>query len=667
MKKFSVLLFLVTSLAMSQDFKIDKVTVEQLQQKRHPSDTTAIAAVMHKVGQTTFNYTQDYGFSYRTEVSTRIKVYKKEGTSLGTISRTYFIGSPKEKLQFRDAATYNLEGGKIVKSKLRGEGEFEDKINKEWGIRKITLPDIREGSIIEYTYTIESPYLSTIDPWDFQMGIPVDYCQYTTMIPEYFDYRVTQRGYVFPEVKQTIQKRKMDYSYMDKDMPRTNSPGLATSERRTTEFNELVSTYTIQNVPAMRDEDYVNNINNYIAGIKHELQSTRYPNAPAKQYAVTWEDVVKSIYDNPNFGGELAKGNFFQSDLQAALAGASGHSEKAAAIFSFVKNRMNWNGDFGYLSDRGIKRAYDDKIGNVAEINLTLVSMLRSAGLQANPVLISTRSNGIPLTPSRTGFNYVVAAIEVQDGLILLDATSKYTMPNILPIEALNWTGLIVRENGSSASVDLMPKINSKDVVTIMADITPEGYVRGKLRDQYFDYNAMLYRTHYKALSKDAYIEKLEGRFAGLEIESLEVQDSDLSKPVVENIAFNHTDAVDVVGDKMFMSPLLFLTRTENPFKAEKREYPVDFSFPHQDKYTISLTIPAGYQVESIPQPQQISMERNLGSFSFNISSTGNKLQVLCTFDINHAIVAPEDYPMLQSFFKQVIEKQNEKIVLKKV
>lgn len=60
-------------------------------------------------------------------------------------------------------------------------------------------------------------------------------------------------------------------------------------------------------------------------------------------------------------------------------------------------------------------------------------------------------------------------------------------------------------------------------------------------------------------------------------------------------------------------------------------------------------------------------MERNLGSFSFNINSTGNKLQVLCTFDINHAIVGPEDYPMLRSFFKQVIEKQNEKIVLKKV
>jgi hypothetical protein len=57
-------------------------------------------------------------------------------------------------------------------------------------------------------------------------------------------------------------------------------------------------------------------------------------------------------------------------------------------------------------------KAYKDKTGNVAEINLMLTAMLRYAGLNANPVLVSTRSNGIAMFPNRTAFNYVIAAVE---------------------------------------------------------------------------------------------------------------------------------------------------------------------------------------------------------------------------------------------------------------
>ena len=59
-----------------------------------------------------------------------------------------------------------------------------------------------------------------------------------------------------------------------------------------------------------------------------------------------------------------------------------------------------------------MRKAYKDKTGNVAEINLMLTAMLRYAGINANPVLVSTRSNGIALFPNRTAFNYVIAAVE---------------------------------------------------------------------------------------------------------------------------------------------------------------------------------------------------------------------------------------------------------------
>ena len=105
----------------------------------------------------------------------------------------------------------------------------------------------------------------------------------------------------------------------------------------------------------------------------------------------------------------------------------------------------------------------------------------------------------------------------------------------------------------------------------------------------------------------------------------------------------------------------------ENPFKQETREYPIDFSFPFKDKYMINLTIPDGYQVESFPKPIAIVMDKKYGSFSYNITNISeNQIQLSVVLEVNSSIIPSEDYYTLKEFFKVIIEKENEKIVLKK-
>ena len=94
------------------------------------------------------------------------------------------------------------------------------------------------------------------------------------------------------------------------------------------------------------------------------------------------------------------------------------------AIFQYVKSKMNWDGYTGVGCSQGVRKAYKEGTGNVAEINLMLIAMFKYAGLNANPILVSTRSHGIPLFPTRNGFNYVVAGLEIQNDLILFDARS---------------------------------------------------------------------------------------------------------------------------------------------------------------------------------------------------------------------------------------------------
>ena len=380
-----------------------------------------------------------------------------------------------------------------------------------------------------------------------------------------------------------------------------------------------------------------------------------------------WETVTKKIYDNEDFGSELTKTGYFEKDLDVLLNGVVANEDRTNIVFNYVKSRMNWDEFNDYYCHDGVRKAYQDKKGNVAEINLMLTAMLRYAGINANPVLVSTRSNEISLFPSRTAFNYVISGVELQGKVILLDATNKFTLPNILPIRDLNWFGRIIRKDETSTQIDLMPTSNSKDIVSIMGSINAQGEMSGKIRDQYFDYNAFVFRNNYNNISKESYVEKLEKRHQGAEISEYDVQNSaDLSKPIIENYSFTSSNSVEIIGDKMYFSPFAFFAKTENPFKQEKREYPIDFIFPSQDKFNISITIPDGYAVETMPQPLALAMPENLGSFKYSISNNGSQIQLLYTQDINQAIIGSEDYEMLKNFYKEIVNKQTEKIVLKK-
>lgn len=668
-KKIVITLLFLSGLSFSQKNELGKVTIEELNEKRCPSDTSAPAAILFNIGKTYFDYSHDLGFEIVTELSTKIKMYKKEGYGYANHSIGYFVGGKsKEKVIITKAFTYNVVNNKIEKTKLNSDGEFEEKVNNDWILKKITMPNVKEGSIVEYKIEIRSPYISNFPDWEFQKRIPVNYSEYTTKIPEYQVYNSHLKGYFTPTVINESKVRKIDYTYVE-DANTILSKGLTTGRVSSTlEFTEKTTKYILKDLPALKEEDFVNNIKNYTAGVKHELASVQYPNEPFKSFTTDWETIVKSIYENETFGSELNKSGYFEKDLEAVLNGVTSQEERIIAVFSFVKSRMNWNDMHGYRCNDGVRKAYQEKKGNAAEINLMLTSMLRYAGIEANPILISTRSNGVSLFPSRAAFDYVISGVELNNQVVLLDATNKFALPNILPIRDLNWFGRIIRKNGSSAQINLMPTFNSKDIVNIMATIGADGNINGKIRDQYFDYNAFIYRVNYHGVTKESYIEKLEKRHQGLEIEEYEVQNAeDLTKPIVENYSFTSTNSVEIIGDKMYVSPFMFFTTTENPFKQETRQYPVDFVYPNQDKYNINLTIPEGYVVETLPQPKAVSMPEEMGSFKYNLSNNGNVVQVIFTLDINRAIIGSEYYEALKNFYKEMINKQTEKIVLKKV
>jgi len=434
------------------------------------------------------------------------------------------------------------------------------------------------------------------------------------------------------------------------------------------DYIENQAIYSVKDLPAMKDEAFVNNIDNYTSSISHELSVVNFPNSLPKYYSTDWESVVKTIYNYDDFGPELNKTGYFEEDITKLLAGINIQNERIAVLFNYVKSNVKWNGYKGYSCNDGVKKAFKDKTGNAAEINLMLTAMLRFAGFNANPVLISTRDNGITYFPNRTAFNYVIAAVETSEGLILLDATEKYSVPNVLPLRDLNWTGRLIRKDGTSIEVDLMPKTLSQNATNMGIVLKNDGSIDGKIRKQLKDYEALGFRNENVDTNNDNYLEKLENNNNNIEISDYTKENElDLYSPIVESYSFKDTKCVEIINGKMYISPMLFLAIRKNPFKQESREYPVDFGYPILNKYNINLEIPEGYVVESLPTSINIAAGNDIGSFKFMIVNNDNKIQLSITSTINAAIVPPDYYPALKSFCQQMIDKQNEKIVLKKI
>ncbi|MFN7099403.1 MAG: DUF3857 domain-containing protein [Flavobacterium sp.] len=660
-----VLLTCISAQGYAQDLELGNVSVADLQQTQHPKDTSAVAAIIFNRAKTAFKYNLKDGFSIGTEFQIRIKIYKKEGLKWATFKVPFYIGYEEkndESVRFSDALTYNLENAKIEKSKLKSEGSFITKINENWKEASITLPNVRVGSIIEFKYFYKSENIIKFPSFYFQYEIPVNYARFTTEIPNFFVYKALVTGY--KEIK-TDRKRSGGSFSFPNQYDATKSDLLY--------YDQVISNYSVADVPALKEEAFVDNLQNYRLTMSHELELTQFYQQPKKDYATTWEGVSKAIFGEKSFGKELELATFFVEDVKGILKPTDtttvSQESKMLRIFSYVQQKMNWNNDYGYYTNKGVKEAYASGSGNVAEINFILINMLRLAGIDANPVLVSTVNNGVPAYPNRTGFNYVIAAAKLGEETVLLDAANKFTVPDVLPLKLLNWQGRLIRNDGTSEEINLVPKESSARNQSIFAKIDSSGKIEGQYKVYNTNTEALIFRESQIKRDLNSYLEKLENQWNGIEIKDYVVDEfkSDHKQPIAEKFNFVSNNHCEIIAGKLYLNPMLFLASGVNPFVQESREMPIYFAYPKNRKYNFSIKIPDGYTLESSPKPIKISTQGNEVVFSMNSTVIGNTIQMLVSEEINGALFKAEFYPELKEFYQQVIEKQHEKIILSKI
>ena len=558
---------------------------------------------------------------------------------------------------------------KFLKPNLAKKMSFSKDVSDYWKTTSFTLPAVTVGSIIEFSYEINSPFPS-IGDIDVQYDVPINHQDILVEMLEYFMYNVFMNPEAMYQVAFDKEKINGNVTVANarQDIGDPNYvPGSNSRSQKLATTDEVIGIQT-KGVPALVDEPMIDDIDRYRAKLIFELAGTRFPKETLKYFSNTWESVANDINKNKNFGDQLIRTNFYRSDLEKVMVDVNSEKQKLIDILTFLRSKVKWNGYYGKLTQDGVKTAYNDGSGNVAEINLLLVSMLRSAGFNADPVLVSSKNNGIPLFPTQDGFNYVIAQVELTGKNYLLDATEPFTFLNVLPKRAAHWQGRVIKKNGVSHWVSLSASNDSQDITVINAIIEGGWINKVDVKQRLTQQEAFQARNNYANATKENTISQLQDDYTGLKINTAEIQNIyKLDQPV--NIEFEgmYSKGTDVVGDKVYITPLLYKSISENPFKLESRLYPLDLDHPIVNKTIVNMSLPEGYEVESIPESVMYSFNDGMGTYSFIVKQINNVISTIATFKLTSNFILPKDYPSYRSYYMSIVEKNGEKIVLKKI
>lgn len=670
---FFFLLLAIFSYSQKLPMKLKKIDKKDLKMKVYPNDTSAAAVILGDFGNVYFDYSNDDGFYVVYEHHTRIKILKKEGYKWADQKIILYDSKHskyKEKVIKLKGYTYNLVDGKVKITKLKSGSKFIERISDYKKAYKFTMPDVKVGSIIEWTYKVRSDFIFSLKDFIFQYSIPARFCEYRLEVPEYFNYKHIAKGFVpFNISTQNAGNGRIDIAKSSRTSSYNNKVVTSSYKVNTIDFSTTQYRWVINNVPAFISEPMLNSRNNYITQIGFELISTYFPNSGYKTYTHTWDDINKTLWMNKWFGGQIRGGSFLNSVVKEISNSATSPSDKTIQAFQWVKKNIKWNSYNSIYPDFTLAKAFREKTGNSADVNLILTILLQKLGLDANPVILSTRKNGLvnPFFPMLSKFNYVIASVTIDDKMYLLDATELYNPVGLLPVRCLNGQGRMISKK-ETKWVDLNSGIKFETEINAQMTINEQGVFNGNINETDKGYAAYYFRNElFSKTSEEKYIEEKENSHLGLNIEKYSFIDKDiLNKPVIENYSVSISDNISLAGEFIYFNPMLFYKQESNPFKLEKRSYPVDFAFPVKELYKGSFIIPEGYVVEEIPKPLTVNIQGNAASFSYNISVKDNKIEIVSNFIISKSLFISNEYPYLRKFYDKVVEKQKEQIVLKK-
>lgn len=662
MQKFYFLLIFLflpfLLLSQKYPFKIGKVDKEDMAIDSCSFYPEATSMIMAEYGDLKFQYDQDAGWQYRIEIGVRKKIFDiTAADDAGNIKiRAYEPekGGYKEDIGAIKAYSHNMVDGKIEESKLSRREVYKKRINENWVEYSFAIPNIKSGSIVEYSYIKTSDYLNNLHTWQFQKDVPVAHSDFRFRIPEWFNYQNSQLGnVVFADAE--VESQRRDYLIRWSNLV----PGEGSVKRGSGKISstDKISRFVAENILPLEDEPFMNNKGNVPSRIEFQLVSTNFPNSPVNVVAGNYPSFNAELIKSYSFGDRLKKGRFIK-DLEL---NSDSYTETAVKIYDHLKSHFDWNEKYTFLSGDAGKPAYDSKKGNIADINLSFIAALREKEIEAYPIILSTRGHGIvhPIYPSYSDFNYVIAFVKVDGKGYFCDVASKLPFGQ-LPLRCRNGKGWIVSEDGGNW-VDLKQNSVYNHTTMVKTEITTDSIISHiSKRDE--GYAALETIKKIDEVTVEKYKEDIIANNSSGQLANLEISELNLTKPLdVEYDLHKKLDGSDII----YLEVPTIGTIKENPFKKESRFSPIDFAYQQNYRLFTTFTIPEGYTAE-LPESALVKLPNNNGQFIYQVSQNGNTINLRSDVFITKTDFSIQEYPQLKQFYEMIEKKHSELIVLKK-
>jgi hypothetical protein len=645
----TIVLFLLTCFTIQgQNFlkEFGKIGKDEIELKQYSQDKDAEALVLFDIAKSYF-VRKESSFDIVFERTTRIKVLSEAGIKWAEVEIPFYQeGGIYEKVYDIEAYSYNYENGLIDKTPLNISNTFNEKINNYWNVKKFAVPGVKEGTIIEYRYKINSQYKFNLRDWEFQWKIPVVYSEYEVKMIPFYEYSFLLQG---------ATKFDSQTSYVDKQS--SHQFGSIT-------FQDMVHKYIMKDIPAFNNEEFITSINDYIIKIDFQLSKINYPNGSIVDIITTWEDMNKELLKHNDFGKYARKSEKLASKLfKAKNLALNDDREKFENVMEYVKGNYNWDKSNGKYASKTPKKFVEEKYGNSADINLFTIGLLNASGIAAKPVLISTRENGkikydYPYTHF---FNYVIILANVDGDNILTDATEILGLNNRIPSKCINDKGLIIQEDRIEW-IGLECAFPSEIVTDMQIEITNDAIINSRITKNATEYDASYYRNIYTD-NTETIKKRLETTDYFIIDSSITVHNQlNKEKPYILN--YKQTSKLEIVNEKYYLSPFLNETISDNPLKQNERTYPIDMTYPRQRIYNSTILIPEGYKVEYIPSAQKI--KNQLFESTYSTRFDDNQLIISFDYYFKKSVYSASDYSKIKFYFNEIVKKGNEKVVLSK-
>ncbi|WP_159637764.1 transglutaminase domain-containing protein [Sphingobacterium composti Ten et al. 2007 non Yoo et al. 2007] len=627
----------------AQDFPYGKIAKEEFEKGAYAPH--AVAIVLQEFGRSRIEYNEiKNDLVLRFIYHTKILIKNKEGLEYANFSiPLYRSNNNKETIEGIKGTTFNLlDDSKIEKIELEKKNILTEKVSENREVVKIALSNVKEGSIIELRYTTESPFLHNLESWQFQSYIPKMHSEFISEIPEICHYNVNIKGYIKLETR--------------KQLPYDTKISTSTGDVRGTQ-----TTYIAKDIPAFIREDYMTSPRNFMGTLTFELASFSIPFGPSYNYARTWEDVRNQLYGADEFGKEMNRSSLFKNIIPTLIKEDMSTYDKANSIYKHIQSQIRWNKNYGLFAENGIKKALENRNGNIGDINLALICALREAKIEANPVILSTRDNGLPplFRPTITDYNYVLAHITIDSTEYLVDASDVNTPFGQLPLRCINYQGNLLTKQGYKF-VQLNSLLPSKISYNFEGELDEDGTLRGMWSEVSNGYAATNKREEIKNYnSLEEYKEKIYEDNSSYKINSHEIRNlEDVSQLLTEIKEIEFKNFANKNGKELKFIPFIKGRTIKNPFNLDERTYPVDLGSKIEESFILNIKLPKSYQVKNKPKNMNIALPNRDARYIYIIKENDGILNIQIQSSLNKPLFLPEEYLDLKEFFSHIIQSQ---------